>query len=389
MTRRELLTALAAVPLLTRAARSAVPAGRVSIAKVPSYDADLVEIMSTMFDQAGGLDRLVRNKTVTIKLNLTGGTDSRLGGKLPAITHYTHPKTVLAMCHLLDAAGAKRIRLVEGAYASSAPLEEFMLNAGWNVRAFRAVAKNIEFENTNVMGQGKAYHRITVPGQGLVFPAYQVNHSYVDTDVFVSMAKLKNHATCGVTLTTKNLFGITPISIYGDDAGVDEPNEQPTSGRGAVGHQATRQPAKCAPAELDPASPRDATWRMPRIAAELSAARPIDIAFIDGIQTLAGGEGPWVEGVQAVQPGVLILGTNSVATDTVATAVMGYDPRARRGTPPFTTCDNTLLLAEALGVGTADLDKIDVAGASIAQARFPFANYIKAAPPAKGEKQQG
>ena len=39
------------------------------------------------------------------------------------------------------------------------------------------------------------------------------------------MAKLKNHETCGVTLSMKNIFGMTPASIYGDDAGRDEPNE--------------------------------------------------------------------------------------------------------------------------------------------------------------------
>jgi hypothetical protein len=69
---------------------------------------------------------------------------------------------------------------------------------------------------------------------------------------------------------------------------------------------------------------------------------------------------------------VLILGTNGVATDTVATAVMGYDPRAPHGTAPFQDCDNTLLLAEALGVGSADLKRIEVRGVSINDARFPF-----------------
>lgn len=382
MTRRELLATLAAAPLLTRAVRATTRSSVVSIAQCPSYDDDLIGAMSTMFDQIGGLDRLVRNKTVTIKLNLTGGTDDRVGGKLPGLTHYTHPKTVMAMCHLLDRAGATRIRLVEGAYATKAPLDEFMLDAGWNVRALRSAAKKVEFENTNVLGQGKAYHRITVPGGGIIFPAYDVNHSYVDTDVFVSMAKLKNHATCGLTLTTKNLFGMTPISIYGDDAGIDEPNESPTAGRGKVGHEATRQPSRCSPAELDPQSPRESTWRMPRIAAELSAARPIDIAFIDGIQTIAGGEGPWVGGVVPVTPGVLILGTNSTSVDAVGAAVMGYDPRAPRGTAPFEHCDNTILLAEALGVGTADLNRIEVAGVPIAKARFPFADYIKPQPDA-------
>jgi hypothetical protein len=51
---------------------------------------------------------------------------------------------------------------------------------------------------------------------------------------------------------------------------------------------------------------------------------------------------------------------------------MGYNPRALRGTPPFRNCDNTLLLAESLGAGTADLNQIEVAGIPIAQAMFPF-----------------
>jgi hypothetical protein len=72
---------------------------------------------------------------------------------------------------------------------------------------------------------------------------------------------------------------------------------------------------------------------------------------------------------------VLVLGTNGVTTDTVATAVMGYDPRADRGTAPFRTCDNTLKLAEAIGVGSADLKRIEVRGTSIAQARFAFDSH--------------
>jgi len=33
------------------------------------------------------------------------------------------------------------------------------------------------------------------------------------------------------------------------------------------------------------------------IVADLAATRPIDIAFIDGIETMSGGEGPWVGGI--------------------------------------------------------------------------------------------
>jgi uncharacterized protein (DUF362 family) len=327
-----------------------------------------------MFDQLGGLGRLVRNKTVTIKLNLTGSPALRFQGLPLGSTHYTHPKTLMAMVHLLDSAGAQRIRLVESCWATPGPLEEYMLDSGWNVRALQRLSSRLEFENTNALGKSKTYSRLKARNGGFIFPAFDVNRAYEDTDVFMSMAKLKNHATCGVTLSMKNCFGITPASIYGDDAGANEPNENPAKGRVTVCHEGKRAPAKSAPQEIDVKSSRDPGYRMPRIVADLAAARPIDIAFIDGIETMAGGEGPWVKSVRAVKPGVLIAGTNPVNTDTVATAVMGYQPRVARGTAPFTMCDNTLMLAESLGVGTADLNRIEVVGVPIAKAVYKFSS---------------
>ena len=63
---------------------------------------------------------------------------------------------------------------------------------------------------------------------------------------------------------------------------------------------------------------------------------------------------------------------NCVSTDAVATAVMGFDPMADRGTPPFEKCDSTLALAESLGVGTRDLKRIEVVGLPIAKAQYKF-----------------
>jgi len=369
MTRREVLALLGGAAEI-RAAQA--PAAPVAVARYQSYDDNLVTVLSKMFDQIGGLDRLVRGKTVTVKLNLTGSPALRVEGRPLGLTHYTHPRTAGAMAHLLGRAGARRIRFVESCWATAGPLEEYLLDSGWNVRTLVSAASGVEFENTNALGKGARYARLEVPGGGLVFPAYDVNHSYQDTDVLVSMAKLKNHETCGVTLAMKNMFGITPASIYGDDAGRDEPNESPGKGRGETCHFGKRQPARSAPPELDPASSRDPGHRMPRITAELNAARPVDIAFIDGIETLAGGEGPWIRNVRPVKPDLLVLGTNAVSTDAVATALMGYHPRAPRGTAPFAHCDNTLLLAEQLGVGSADLNKIEVRGVPLAQALYRF-----------------
>ena len=110
----------------------------------------------------------------------------------------------------------------------------------------------------------------------------------------------------------------------------------------------------------------------PRITAELNAARPIDIAFIDGVETITGGEGPWIRSVKPVRPGIFLLGTNAVSTDAVATAAMGYDPRATRGQGVFKTCDNTLLLAEQLRLGSADVQQIDVRGLKLEDALYRF-----------------
>jgi hypothetical protein len=42
---------------------------------------------------------------------------------------------------------------------------------------------------------------------------------------------------------------------------------------------------------------------------------------------------------------------------------------------PFEACDNTLRLAEDLGVGTRDLSRIEVVGAAIKDVAFRFRDY--------------
>ena len=106
----------------------------------------------------------------------------------------------------------------------------------------------------------------------------------------------------------------------------------------------------------------------------MNAARPAHLAIIDGIRTATGAETNYGNRPQAaVNPGVIIAGTNTVATDAVAMSVMGFNPLADRGTAPFTNCDSTLRLGEELGVGLRDLNQNEVTGVPIAEARFDFA----------------
>jgi len=106
------------------------PALPVAIARCKTYDAgELLPALSTMFDQLGGLGRLVAGRTVGIKINLTGETTYRLGYAPLEDTHYTHPAVIAATVHLMGRAGARRIRVLESVWATADPVEEFASQA--------------------------------------------------------------------------------------------------------------------------------------------------------------------------------------------------------------------------------------------------------------------
>jgi uncharacterized protein (DUF362 family) len=345
-----------------------LPASTVAIARARAYDSNIYATLKSLTDRIGGLKSIVNNKTVALKPNLTGNV-SRFPVK-PGLPYRSEPSSVLALCQLMARAGAKRIRIIESFFpAQQGP--ELWARYGLDVRAIENCGTKVEWENTQNLGHARQYTRMKVPGGGLMFPSYDLNHSFADCDAYVSMSKLKNHWVAGVTMTMKNNFGNTPCSLYGGDAGPDG-NENPRMERVQVGHMGSGKPPKGVPQELHPDSPRDPGYRIPRIVVDLCAVRPVDLSIVDGIETIRGGEGEWNSGIEMMKPGVLIAGRNQVCVDTVCTAVMGYDPRARRGEGPFLRADNTLLLAEAAGLGSADLSRIEIAGLSIKEARVNF-----------------
>jgi uncharacterized protein (DUF362 family) len=158
------------------------------------------------------------------------------------------------------------------------------------------------------------YARFTVPSPAM-FRWYELSAALQDVDLFVSVAKMKSHHMCGVTLTMKNLFGLPPGPIY-------------CSPRFATLHSAIR---------------------LPRILADLSGLFRPQVCLIDGI--VGQNYSEW--GGDPVTPGLLIAGDNPVATDAVGARCMGVDPEATRGTPPFLRADNHIRLASELGLGSA------------------------------------
>ena len=386
--RREFLGAMgmaAGAYMVQPAMLRALPAAdaRVAIGRCPEYNRQVEQTLSTMFDQLGGLKRMVAGKTVTMKLNLTGGPDNRLNGMPLGMTHWVNPLVVAAVVHLMGNAGAHRIRLVESAPGGTISLQQFMASAGWNPQEFVSAApkSKVEFENTNFLGSYKTYATFMVPGGGLMFKGFDLNRAYRETDVFVSLAKLKEHRTAGITLSMKNCFGMTPCTIYSQQAPLDEPSIVPVGYRLDL-HLGSRVPPKSAPQPaVNPATwSHDPGYRVPHIVTDLVHARPIDLAIIDGVHTIEGGELPQQSANfthKPMHPGVLIAGLNCVSTDAVGTAVMGFDPMADTGTPPFETASSMLKLGEQAGLGTRNLNRIEVLGESIAKVRTPFTPLSK------------
>ena len=73
----------------------------------------------------------------------------------------------------------------------------------------------MELVNTNMPYKGnKPYTRFPVPNGGHLFPAYDLSTAYAESDVLVSMAKMKEHLTAGVTLSIKNCFGLTHHDLW-------------------------------------------------------------------------------------------------------------------------------------------------------------------------------
>ncbi len=357
---------LAAAPSADKS--STAPSSPVAIQRCESFEPQVFrKKLDAVLDLLGGISGLVRGKTVTIKINLTGMSWDPCCGLPAQETYITHPSTLAALCAAASDAGAQRIIVVENYYRNEPP-EKILAAAGWDIAALRSAGGHkVTFEDIRNRGSWPAYSRFKVPWGGFIYPAFDFNQRFEKTDVLISLSKLKQHACAGVTMTIKNMFGSTPCSLYGNEA----PNENALQHRTSMFHSGRKHPPAGVPDELKHGLPNSAEVRVPRIVADIYGARPVDLTVVDGVRTLAGGEGSWNRGIRMVEPKVLLAGRNGVCTDAVCTAVMGFDPQAPDSKPPFSG-HNYLNLLASVGMGTNDLSRIEVLGLPLKEAVHPF-----------------
>jgi uncharacterized protein (DUF362 family) len=333
----------APAPAATAPQPAASRTARVAIAKAATYDpAVLRQQVRALIDGIGGLDDLVRARPrVAIKVNLTGGTSSRPvpGGVSPIESFVTHPAVVRALGEALREAGARDLYIVEAVYEQ----------ASYSQWGYDEVAKALGATLIDLNNSRPYPEFIRVPvGQGaFIYDQFSLHPLLQEIDTFVSVAKVKCHQIGGVTLSMKNLFGLAPLQLYRRDS--QDSYRSQFHG-----------------------DPEETGLRVPRIVVDINRARPIHLALLDGIKTVEAGEGPWIDTMRPVAPGVLLAGKQALATDAVATAVMGFDPRASAPSVPFRNGDNHLNLAADVKLGTNRLDEIDVVGTSIEDARWQF-----------------
>ncbi|MDH7503090.1 MAG: DUF362 domain-containing protein [Verrucomicrobiota bacterium] len=388
MTRREFLAGIAAGAAAVGGGASIasesnvrVPRVVVSIAFCKRYEYRGVRsVLAGMFSELGDVGRLVRGKHVTVKVNLVNTSEEDVGGVPVWLTVTVHPVVAMALGSLLVEYGARRV-----AFCDQLPFLELGEGAfagyGYRLGDFQsAMDGRAQFVNTrNRMPYGE-YAWVKVPNGELAI-AWEVNKTYVETDVLVSLAKLKNHVSAGVTGGMKNLFGVPPSSLYGDDL-TDHPDEGAIGYRNATMHNCTRQPFTSGRSFTGRSVEGDHGYNVPRFIVDLSEAFPISLVVIDGISTIQTAEGWWNGSMVSVtRPGLLIAGRNAVSTDAVAASVMGFNPDAPDRTPPFSNGSNYLALARQRGLGENRIDRIEIAGVNLDTARFEFhPTYRRKAP---------
>ncbi len=313
---------------------------QVALSRADTYDRGLVrQQIETMLDGLGGLRDIVQpGARVVIKTNLTSGNHFEAPGGLKSTECYvTHPEVVRAVGELARDAGASQVYIVEAVYDQES----------YSQWGYVDIAKNLNATliDLNLPAPYADFAVASVGAGWSVYESYMFNRILEQADTFISIAKMKCHWNCGVTLSMKNLIGLLPVTQYRQN-----PDDWWRSALHGSGND---------------------SLRLPRIILDLNRARPIHLAVIDGIMAAEGGEVP--RGTfKPVQPGVLVAGKNPVATDAVATAVMSFDPTVSPPTPPFLRDANYLNMAAELGIGTNRLEQIEMIGSKVDAVRYKF-----------------
>ncbi len=267
------------------------------------------------------LKPILENKIVAVKPNDTWASADD-------ITAVTQPDTLRAMLRYLKKFRPKYIVVSGGAGAAQTD-EVFRLAKLMEV----VKEEKVEFFDhnrppfTEVKLQYAADKEVSGPQQSIM-----VNPRVLEYETLISLSQLKVHETATVTLALKNIAMSFPAADY-------------------YGHPRSEQKHQ-----------NSFFADMHSFIAAMAKRFPVHLAVTVGHPAMVG-LGPI--GGHVVETGMVIASTDPLAADAVGAMLLGFSTQAVRH----------LWEAERLGVGVADLEKIDFPGLNMAKA---FAAFTKA-----------
>ncbi len=292
---------------------------KVSIIKsdLPVSKTDIDGMLKKSIDLVGGIEKFVKSgQTVVIKPNLFAPYP-------PPIS--VDRRVIGALVSLSKSAGAKRVVVIEGVSVGTLMKRINTKDSGTSGTMLRGlkttdvmrligIKKAVEEAGGEIIGAEDTEREcVMVPG-GKVLHFVDYPKVVLDADVFINLPALKTHTMTMVTLGIKNLQGLL--------------NE----GDRYFGHRD----------DLD------------QHMVDISKVRKPDLVVIDGLIGMEGmGAG---EGGSPVPMGLIIAGNDIVATDSVASRIMGIEN-------PFVV--GTTRIAAHDGLGIMDLSNIEVLGEDI------------------------
>ncbi|MFZ6027550.1 MAG: DUF362 domain-containing protein [Chloroflexota bacterium] len=336
---------------------SATPAASVEVAATSTASVPWNPLGTVVIGQQAGYERRPVKETLQQMIEDMGGLHWTVppGGKvalkvcLPAAGNAaerhrfgTHPEVVRALGELLLDAGAGKLLIVEA-------LADPGAFTAWGYDEI-AETLNAALIDLNLPAPYAEFGEMAVGSAALVYEKFAVNQALNEVDSIISLAKMKCHSALGIALSMQNLAGMVPYTRYR----LQDADNYPS-------------------AFYEDVKPQQRSQVAPRVIIDLNMAFPLNLALIDGIQTVQGGESDAVPGVEPIDAGLLLVGQNPTCVDAVATLAMGFDPLARFPMPPFLRSDNYLNLAYNLGLGTNLPEQIEVLGPALEEIIVPFA----------------
>jgi uncharacterized protein (DUF362 family) len=299
-------------------------------------DAQVEEMVRKAIELQGGLDGVVEpGDKVMIKVNLVGGNSPSGQGE------NTDATVVKALIRILYdfTGGDVSIQVAEGsARINDDPTEpgSVWANSGYTALLTEPSLAGIDFSLLNLNQSLEDMEEVDLGEKGtsaIQGSKYHVHKAELEADVYIAVPVLKIHDT-GITNALKLQVGSAPGCMYGYNK---------TAGTAYYKHGLYH-------------NVEQRLWT-PEMIVDLSSIADIDFVVVDALMCLESYK--TYQGDNQVRMNTIVAGADPVAVDHVCTKLFCLNP------------DDIahITLAEKMGLGTNDPDRIVVKGATIEEVR--------------------